>query len=108
MRSFYNLNRSPEIIRVIKSIRIRSTEHVPRMGDRRNNTGVFVERPEGNSLLRRPRCRQADNIKMDLQEVGCTSTDLIDLDQDRYVLWPLFNAVLNFRVPQNVGKFLTN
>ena len=64
-------------------------------------------RPEGNSPLRRPRCREEDNIKMDLQEVRCRSTDFIDLDQDRYMWWVLFNAVLNFRVPQNAGNFLT-
>jgi len=44
---------------------------------------------------------------MDLQEVRCRSTDFIDLDQDRYMWWVLFNAVLNFRVPQNAGNFLT-
>jgi hypothetical protein len=44
-----------------------------------------VVRPKGNSPIRRPRCRQADNIKMDLQQVGCRSTDFIDLDQERYM-----------------------
>jgi hypothetical protein len=55
--------------------------------------GFFVVRPAGNSPLRRPRCRQADNIKIDLQEVGCRSTDFIDLNQDRYMWWALFNTV---------------
>jgi len=58
-----------------------------------------VVRPEGNSPFRRPRCRQADNIKMALQEVGCRSTDFVDLYQDRYMLGALFNGVLKFRVP---------
>ena len=55
-------------------------------------------RPEGNSPLRRPRCREADNIKMHLQEVECRSTDFIDLYQDRPMLGTLFNGVLKFRI----------
>ena len=56
-------------------------------------------RPEENSPLRMPKCIEADNIKMDLQEVGCRTTDLIYLYQDRYMLGALFNGVLKFRVP---------
>ena len=62
---------SPNIVRVIKSTRMRWAGHVARMGER---TGVYrdlVGKPEGKRPLGRPRCRWEDNIKMDLQEVGC-------------------------------------
>jgi len=44
---------------------------------------VLVEKPEGNRPLGRPRRRWEDNIKMDLQEVGCGGMDWIDVAQDR-------------------------
>jgi len=46
-----------------------------------------------------PRCRWKDNIKMDLQEVGCEGMDWIKLAQDRDIWWALVNAVMNLRVP---------
>ena len=47
----------------------------------------------------RPRRRLEDNIKMDLQEVGCAGIDWIDVAQDRDKWWTLVNAVMNLRVP---------
>jgi hypothetical protein len=53
------------------------------MGEGRGMYRVLVGKPEGNRPLGRPSCRWEDNIKMDLQEVGCGGMDWIGLDQDR-------------------------
>jgi hypothetical protein len=58
-----------------------------------------VRKPEGNRALGRPRSRWEDNIKMDLQEVGCGGMDWIDLAQDRDRWRALVIAVMNLRVP---------
>jgi len=64
--------------------------------------------PEEKSPLGRQRRRWKDNIKMDLQEVGCGVMDWIELAQDRDRWWVLVNAVMYFRVPQKAGNFLTS
>ena len=56
---------------------------VARIGERRGVYRVLVGKPEGKRPLGRPRRRWEDNIKMDLQEVGCEGTDWIELGQDR-------------------------
>ena len=66
-----DLYSSPNIVRVIKSRRMRWTEHVARLGDRRDVYRVSMGKPKGRRPLGRPRRRWEDNIKMDLQEVGC-------------------------------------
>ena len=60
---------------------------------------VLVGKPEGKRLLGRPRHRLEDNIKMDLQEVGCDSTDCIGVAQDRDRWQALVNVVMKIRVP---------
>ncbi|KAJ4445386.1 hypothetical protein ANN_07191 [Periplaneta americana] len=74
---------SPDIIRNIKSRRLRWAGHVACMGESRNAYRVLVGRPEGKRPLGRPRRRWEDNIKMDLREVGYDGRDWIDLAQDR-------------------------
>jgi len=69
------------------------------MGDGRGVYRVLVGKPEGNRPLERPRNRWEDNIKMDLQEVGCGGMDWIELAQDRDRRRVLVNAVMNLRVP---------
>ena len=56
-------------------------------------------KPEGKRPLGRPKCRWEDNIKMDLQKVGCEGIDWIDLAQDRNRWRALVNAVMNFQIP---------
>jgi hypothetical protein len=60
---------------------------------------VLVGKPEGYRPLGRPRHRWEDNIKMDLQEVGCGGMYWIGLAQDRDRWWATVNAVMNLRVP---------
>jgi hypothetical protein len=67
-RKLHNLYSSPNIIRMIKSRRMRWAGHVARMGETRNAHRILVGKPEGKRQLGRPRCRWVDNIKMVLKE----------------------------------------
>ena len=69
------------------------------MGDRRGVYRFLVGKPVGKRSLGRPRRRCGDNIKVDLQEVGCGGMDWIRLAQDRDRWLALVNVVMNVRVP---------
>ena len=90
---------SPNIVRVIKSRRMKWAGHVAHMGEERAVYRVLVWKPEGRRPLRRPRRRWVDNIRMDFQEVGCGYMDWIRLAQDRDRWRTLVSAVMNLRVP---------
>ena len=95
-------------VRVIKSRRMRWAVHVARMGEERAVYRVLVGKPEGKRPLGRPRRRWVDNIRMDLQDVGCGHVDWIGLAQDRDRWRTLVSAVMNLRAPWNAGNFLTS
>jgi hypothetical protein len=90
-----DLYSSPIILWVIKSRRMRWVGHVACMGEGRGVYRVLVGIPEGKTPLGSHRHRWEDNIKMDLQEVGCRGMDWILLA----LWWALVNVVINFWVP---------
>jgi hypothetical protein len=94
-----NLYSTPSIIRMIKSKMMRWAGHVARMGEKRNAYRILVGKPEGKRPLGRPRRRWADNIKIDLREIGWDGMDWIDVAQDRDRWRALVNTVMNLRVP---------
>jgi len=94
-----DLYSSPNIVRVIKSRRMRWAGHVARMGEEREVCRVLVGKPEGKIPLGRPRRGWVDNIRMYLQDVGCGYMDWIGWAQDRDRWWTLVGAVMNLRVP---------
>ena len=96
VRDLYSL---PKIVRVVKSRRMRWAGHVAPMGEGRGMHRVLVRKPEGKRPLGRLRRRWVDNIRMDLQEVGCGYMDWIGLAQDRDRWRTLVSAVMNLRVP---------
>ena len=93
-----DLYSSPNIVWVIKSRRMRWAGHVARMG-KEGVYVVLVGKPEGKRPLGRPRRRWVDNIRMDLQEVGCGYMDWTGLPQDRERWRTLVSTVMKFRVP---------
>jgi hypothetical protein len=103
-RSLHNqelngLHSSPNVIRVIKSRRMRWAGHVTHVGEKREAYRILMGRPEGRIPLGRPSRRWEDNIKMDLQEVGWEGVDWIDMSQDRDRCRAVVNAIMNLRVP---------
>jgi len=90
---------SPNILRVIKSRRMRRAGHVACMGEERGVYRVLVGKLEGRRPLGRARRRWVNNIRMDLQELGGGYMDWIGLAQDRDRWRTLVSAVMNLRVP---------
>ena len=77
-------------------------------GEKRGVYRVLVAKSEGKRPLGRPMSKWEDNIKKDLQKVGCGCMDWIELAQDRDRWRVLVNEVMNFRVAYNAGNFLTS
>jgi len=88
----------PNIVRVVKSRRMRWAGHVTRMVEDRGVQRVLVGKPEGKRPLGRPRRRWEDNIKMDLLEVGGGRGDWMELAQDRDRWRALVGTVRDFWV----------
>jgi hypothetical protein len=95
----HNLYSSPNIIRMIKSRRIRWAGLVARKGEKRNIYRILVGKREGKKPLGRPRRRWVDNNKMVLREIGWGGMDWIDLAWDGDQWRALVNTVMKLRVP---------
>jgi len=89
----------PNILRVVKSRRMRWARNVVRMGEGRGVHRVLVGKPERKKSLGRPRHTWKDNIKTDLQEVGGGCGDWMELAKGRERWRALVSMVMNFRVP---------
>jgi hypothetical protein len=95
----HSLYSSANIVRVIKSRRMRWAGYVACMGEGRGVYRVLVGRPEGKRPLGRPRHTWEDNIKMDLREIGINGVNCIQLAQDSVQWQACVNMVMNLWVP---------
>jgi hypothetical protein len=96
----HNMYSPPNVIKMIRSRKMRLAGHVTRMGERRNVRvyRILVGKPEGRRPLGRPRPRWKDNIKMDLREIGLGGIDRNNLFQDRDQWRALVNTVMKLLV----------
>ena len=90
---------SPNIVRMIKSRRLRWAGHVARMEEGRSAFEILTGIPTGKRPLERPRRRWEDNIRIDLKEIGINTGNWVDSAQHRDYWRALVNAELNLRVP---------
>ena len=95
----HDLYSSPNMVWVMKSRRMRWTGHVACKVRRGGVYRILLGKLEGRRPLERPRRRWVDNIRMDLQEVGCGYMDWIGLAQDTDRWRTVVNVVMNLRVP---------
>ena len=91
--------RSSNLVRVIKSRRLKWAGHVARMEEGRSAFKILTGKPTGKRHLGRPRSRWEDNIRMDLEEIGINARNWVDSAQDRDYWRALVNATYNLRVP---------
>ena len=95
----HSLYRSPNIVRVIKSRRLRWAGHVARMEEGRSAFKILTGKPTGKRPFGGPRRRWEDNIRMELEEIGINAGNWVDSAQDRNYWRALVNGALNVRVP---------
>ena len=91
--------RSSDIVRVIKSRRLRWARHVARMEEGRSAFKIVTGKPAGKMLLRSPRRRWGDDVRMDVKEIGINAGNWVDSAQDRNYWRAHENAALNLRIP---------
>ena len=91
--------RSPNIVRVIKSRRLRWAGHVTRMEEGRSAFKILTGKRTGKRPLGRPWRRWEDNIRMNLEEIGISTGNWVDSAQDRNYWRTHVNEALNLRVP---------
>jgi len=103
-----DLYSSPNYVRVIKSRRMRWVGHVTRMVAERGVYRFLVGKPKGKRPPGRPRRRWVNNIRMDLQDVGCGYMYWIGRAQGRDMWRTFVSAVMNLRVSCYAGNFLTS
>jgi hypothetical protein len=94
----HNLYSSPDIIRKVKSRRMRWAGHVARKGEERKVYKVLVGKPDGRRPLGRPRRRWEDGVRMDLRVIGLGGVNWILLAQDRERWRAVVSAVMDLRV----------
>jgi hypothetical protein len=99
IQELHNLYFSSNVVRVIKSRRMRWAGHVARMGEIKNARRILVGKSEGKRLLRRPRRRREDNIRTYLRDKGFEGVDWTYLVQHSDRWRALVNTVMNLRVP---------
>ena len=90
--------RSPKIVRVIKSRRLRWVVHVARKEEDRIAFNILTGKPTGKRPLGRPRCRWENNFRMNLKEIGINARNWVDWAQDRDYYRALVNVALNLQV----------
>ena len=90
--------RSPNIVRVIKSRRLRWAGHIARMEEGRSAFKILTGKPKGKRPLERPRRRWEDNIRMELEDIGNNAGNWVVSAQDRDYWRALVNVTLNLRV----------
>jgi hypothetical protein len=95
----HSLYSSPNIVRVIRSRRMRWAGHVARIGEGRAVYRILFGRPEEKRPLGRLGRRWMVNIKMNLREIGINGANWIRLTQDRVQWWVFVNTVMNLLVP---------
>ena len=95
----HNLYRSPNIVSVNKSRRLRWAVHVARMEEAWSTFKIITGKPTGKRPVGRLRRRWEDNSIMDLKEIGISTTNEVVLAQERDHWRALVNAAFNYRVP---------